>query len=84
MMSGAGKNHLAVWGAMLLPALTGVLFLLLYQVVQPPTVGGLAFLASALVAYFLFPRVRVRLPWLVLALAFGALAVALLARMLGQ
>ncbi len=84
MISEAGKNHLAVWGVMLLPTMTVVLFYLLHLRLQTPTAGGLAFLASVLVAYFFFPRVRVRLSRLVLALALAALAAALLGRLIGQ
>jgi hypothetical protein len=84
MFSEGSKNLLAGWGAMLLPTMTVVLFYLLQMKLQTPTAGGLAFLASALVAYFFFPRLRIRLWWFVLALALAALAAALLGRAMGQ
>jgi hypothetical protein len=84
MFSEGGKNILAGWGALLLPTMTVVLFYLLQLKLQTPTAGGLAFLVSVLVAYFFFPRLRIRLSWLVLALALAALVAALLGRAIGQ
>ena len=84
MDSEGSKNLLAGWGALLLPTVTVVLFYLLHMKLRTPTAGGLAFLASALVAYFLFPRLRIRLSRLVLALALAALVAALLGRAIGQ
>jgi UDP-N-acetylmuramyl pentapeptide phosphotransferase/UDP-N-acetylglucosamine-1-phosphate transferase len=84
MISETRKNYLAGWGALLLPTLTVVLFHLLNMKLQTPTAGGLALLASVLVAYFCFPRLRIRLSWLVLALALAALVAALLGRVMGQ
>ena len=78
MISEGHKSGLAKWAAMLLPTMTVVLFYLLHLKLRTPTAGGIAFLASALVAYLLFPKLRVRLPRLVLALALAALVAALL------
>ncbi|HEV3469497.1 MAG TPA: hypothetical protein VG148_09275 [Pyrinomonadaceae bacterium] len=72
------KGTAANWGAMLLPTMTVVLFYLLHLKLRTPTAAGLAFLAAALVAYLLFPKLRVRLSRLVLALALAALVAALL------
>ena len=83
MVSEGSKNHLAGWGALLLPTMAVVIFYLLQLKLQTPTAGGLAFLASALVAYFCFPRLRIRLSRFVLALALAALVAALLEKMLG-
>ncbi len=85
MISAQGKNAAAGWGAMLLPTLAVVLFQLLHMKLDAatPTAGGLAFLATALVAYFFFPKLRVRLPRLVLALALAALVAVLLGLLLG-
>ena len=83
MISEGSKNVLAGWGALLLPTLTVVLFHLLHLKLQTPTAGGLAFLAAVLVAYFCFPRLRIRLSWIVLALALAALVAALLGRAFG-
>jgi UDP-N-acetylmuramyl pentapeptide phosphotransferase/UDP-N-acetylglucosamine-1-phosphate transferase len=80
MISEGHKRAVASWGAMLLPTITVVLFYLLHLKLRTPTAGGLAFLASALVAYFFFPKLRVRLPRLALALALAALVAALLGR----
>jgi UDP-N-acetylmuramyl pentapeptide phosphotransferase/UDP-N-acetylglucosamine-1-phosphate transferase len=81
MISEGSKSAAASWGAMLLPTMAVVLFYLLHLKLRTPTAGGLSFLASALVAYFLFPRLRVRLSRLVLALALAALVAALLGKM---
>jgi len=78
MISDASKSAMAGWGAMLLPTMTVVLFHLLHLRLQTPTAGGLSFLAAALVAYFFFPRLRLRLPRLVMALGLAALVAALL------
>jgi UDP-N-acetylmuramyl pentapeptide phosphotransferase/UDP-N-acetylglucosamine-1-phosphate transferase len=82
MFSEGRKRAAASWGAMLLPTMAVVLFYLLHLKLRTPTAGGLAFLASALVAYLLFPKLRVRLSRLVLALALAALVAALLGRMM--
>ena len=84
MVSEGSKNLLASWGALLLPTMTVVLFHLLHMKLRTTTAGGLAILASVLVAYFLFPRLRIRLSRLVLALALAALVAALLGRAMGQ
>ncbi|HWS56033.1 MAG TPA: hypothetical protein VN228_17975 [Pyrinomonadaceae bacterium] len=82
MVSGGDKSAAANWAAMFLPTMTVVLFYVLHLKLQTPTAAGLAFLASALVAYLLFPKLRVRLPRLVLALALAALVAALIGWML--
>lgn len=83
MFSEGGKNLLANWGALLWPTMVVVLFYLLHLKLQTPTAGGIAFLVSALVAYLLFPRLRIRLSRLVPALALAALAAVLLGRAMG-
>ncbi len=60
------------WTAMLLPSFAVVLFNLLSRMLDEPTAGGLTFLAAVLLAYYFFPKVRLRLPRLALA---GLLAV---------
>ena len=84
MISEASKNYLAGWGALLLPTMTVVLFHLLHMKLQTPTAAGLAILASVVVAYFCFPRLRIRFSRLVLALALAAAVAALLGRVIGQ
>jgi UDP-N-acetylmuramyl pentapeptide phosphotransferase/UDP-N-acetylglucosamine-1-phosphate transferase len=54
-----------------------VLFHLLHMRLQTPTAGGLSFLAAALVAYYFFPRHRLRARRLVVA-ALLAVGVAVL------
>lgn len=78
VVSKDGRKALAGWGAMLLPTMAVVLFHLLHLRLRTPTAGGLSFLASALVAYFLFPKVRLRPPRLLLAVALAAIVAALL------
>jgi UDP-N-acetylmuramyl pentapeptide phosphotransferase/UDP-N-acetylglucosamine-1-phosphate transferase len=78
MISEGSKNSAANWGATLLPTMAVVLFYLLHLKLRTPTAAGLAFLGSALVAYLLFPKLRLRRSRLVLALALAALAAALL------
>ena len=84
-MSETSKSLLAGSGAMLLPTMTVVLFYLLHMKLHAsaPTAGGLAFLASALVAYFFFPKLRIRLSRLVPALALAALVAALIGMLTG-
>jgi UDP-N-acetylmuramyl pentapeptide phosphotransferase/UDP-N-acetylglucosamine-1-phosphate transferase len=84
MISAGNRNAMTNWGAMLLPTLAVVLFQLLHMKLQTatPTAGGLSFLVTALVAFFFFPKLRVRLPRLVLALALAALVAALLGLMM--
>jgi FtsH-binding integral membrane protein len=67
----------AGWWAMLLPTFGVVLFNLLSRALDGPTAGGLTFLAAGLLAYYFFPKVRLRLPRLALA-ALLAAAVAVL------
>ena len=55
------------WTALLLPSFGVVLFNLLRRGVEEPTAGGLTLLAAVLLAYFFFPRVRLRLSRLALA-----------------
>ena len=49
------------WAAMLLPSVVVVMYTLLQRRLPAPTAGGLSFLAVALVAFWLFPRIRIRL-----------------------
>ena len=83
MFTEGSKSYVASWGVLLLPTMTVVLFYLLHLKLQTPTAGGLAFLASALVAYYCFPRLRLRLSRLVPALALAALVGALLGKAMG-
>lgn len=85
-MSETSKNFLTGSGAMLLPTMTVLLFYFLHLRLNAstPTAGGLAFLASALVAYFFFPKLRVRLSLLALAFALAAVAAALIGMLTGR
>ena len=65
------------WAAMLLPSVVVVMYTLLHRRLPAPTAGGLSFLAVALVAYWLFPRIRIR-PARILAAIFIAVGVAFL------
>lgn len=66
-----GKGALTNLGALLLPSAVVVLFDLLSLKLDSPTAGGLSFLAGVVVAYFFFPRLRVRAGRLVLAIALA-------------
>jgi|GEM_PF-5082173 len=79
------ESHEVDWaeaGVILLPTLAVVLFSLLSLRLQAPTAGGLAFLAAALLAFYFFPRRRVRAARLgaavLLAAGVGAVLSALL------
>jgi FtsH-binding integral membrane protein len=65
------------WAAMLLPSVVVVMYTLLHRLLPAPTAGGLSFLAVALVALWLFPRIRIRLSRILAAIVI-ALGVALL------
>ena len=71
--AGAAMN----WTAMLLPSFGVVLFNLLSRMVEETTAGGMTLLAAVLLAYYFFPKVRLRLPRLALG-AMLAVGVALL------
>ena len=76
MFYGGDEGILTSIGALLLPSAVVVLFDLLSLRLDLPTAGGLSFLAGLVVAYFFFPRLRVRAGRLVfaivLAVAVGA------------
>ena len=65
------------WAAMLLPSVLVVMYTLLQRRLPAPTAGGLSFLAVALVAFWLFPRIRLRLSRILAAIVI-AVGVALL------
>ena len=48
------------WAAMLLPSVVVVMYTLLHRLLPAPTAGGLSFLAVALIAYWFFPKIRIR------------------------
>jgi UDP-N-acetylmuramyl pentapeptide phosphotransferase/UDP-N-acetylglucosamine-1-phosphate transferase len=77
-----GHRPLADAGALLLPTLAVVLFHLLNLRLQTPTAGGLAFLAAALVAFYFFPRRRIRVGRVLAATLLAAGAVVLLGLLL--
>jgi UDP-N-acetylmuramyl pentapeptide phosphotransferase/UDP-N-acetylglucosamine-1-phosphate transferase len=77
-----GHRSLADAGALLLPTLAVVLFHLLRMRLQTPTAGGLAFLAAALVAFYFFPRRRIRAGRLLVASLLAAGAAVLLGLLL--
>jgi hypothetical protein len=56
------------WAAMLLPSVVVVMYTLLQRSLPAPTAGGLSFLAAALVAYWFFPKIRLRLPRILAAI----------------
>jgi hypothetical protein len=66
-----GKGALTNLGALLLPSAAVVLFDLLNLRMDAPTAAGLTFLAAIVVAYFFFPRMRVRAGRVVLAFALA-------------
>lgn len=68
MASGGERNIWADVGVVLLPAFVVVLFNLLHLRFSTPTAGGISFLIAALIAFYLFPRRRIRLSRLVIAL----------------
>jgi hypothetical protein len=68
----------AAWAgvvALLLPTLAVILFSLLQSRLDTPTAGGISALAAIALAFFFFPRLRIRAGRLVLAVSL-ALAVA--------
>ncbi|HEU4594033.1 MAG TPA: hypothetical protein VFS10_02610 [Pyrinomonadaceae bacterium] len=65
------------WAAMLLPSVVVVMYTLLQRSLSAPTAGGLSFLAVALLAFWLFPRIRLS-PSRILAAIVVALVVAVL------
>jgi hypothetical protein len=71
------NGTLLSWAAMLLPSAVVVMYTLLQRRLPAPTAGGLSFLAVALVALWLFPRIRIRLSR-ILAAVVVAVGVALL------
>ena len=71
------------WAAMLLPSVVVVMYTLLQRRLPAPTAGGLSFLAVALVAFWLFPRIRVRLSRILAAVVI-AVGVALLMAFLNE
>ena len=71
------------WAAMLLPSVVVVMFTLLQRRLPAPTAGGLSFLAVALVAFWLFPRIRLRLSRILTAIVI-AVGVALLMAFLNE
>ena len=60
------------WAAMLMPSALVVMYTLLQRRLPAPTAGGLSFLAVALVALWLFPRIRVRLSRILAAVVIAA------------
>ncbi|HYE13966.1 MAG TPA: hypothetical protein VD968_05955 [Pyrinomonadaceae bacterium] len=82
MLYNEGENVLTGWGPLLLPTVFVVLFNLLQRAVPTPTAVGLAALAPVLIAYFLFPRMRIRprrvAPAVLLAVGVAVLMGALL------
>jgi L-lactate permease len=68
-------------GVILLPTLVVLLYSLLSLRLQTPTAGGLSFLAAALIAFFFFPRKRVRAVRLVGAVLLAAVVGVLLANL---
>ena len=71
------ENVTAGWTAMLLPSFGVVLFNLLSRRLDEPTAGGLTVLAAVLLAYYFFPKVRLRLSRLSLAALLAVVAAVL-------
>jgi hypothetical protein len=71
-------------GVILLPTLVVALYILLNLRLQTTTAGGLSFLAAALVAFYFFPRQRVRAGRLAGALLLAAVVSALLSVLLAN
>ncbi len=71
------------WAAMLLPSVVVVMYTLLHRLRLPaPTAGGLSFLAVALVAYWFFPKIRLKLSRILAAIVVAVSVAVLLALML--
>jgi UDP-N-acetylmuramyl pentapeptide phosphotransferase/UDP-N-acetylglucosamine-1-phosphate transferase len=67
------------WAAMLLPSVLVVMYTLLHRSLPAPTAGGLSFLAVALVAYWFFPKIRLRLSRILAAIVVALVVGVLLA-----
>lgn len=48
------------WAAVLLPSVVVVFYTLLHRLLPAPTAGGLSFLVAALIAFWFFPKIRIR------------------------
>jgi hypothetical protein len=70
------------WAAMLLPSVVVVMYTLLHRLLPAPTAGGLSFLAVALVAYWFFPKIRLRLSRILAAIAVAVGVAVLMALVL--
>ncbi len=71
------------WAAMLLPSVVVVMYTVLHRLQLPaPTAGGLSFLAVALVAYWFFPKIRLRLSRILTAVVVALVVGVLLALVL--
>jgi UDP-N-acetylmuramyl pentapeptide phosphotransferase/UDP-N-acetylglucosamine-1-phosphate transferase len=67
------------WAAMLLPSVVVVMYTLLNRLLPAPTAGGLSFLAVALVAYWFFPKIRLRLSRILAAIVVAVVVAVLMA-----
>ncbi|MCA1635079.1 MAG: hypothetical protein LC802_15665 [Acidobacteria bacterium] len=63
------------WVAMLLPSVVVIVYTLLHRRLPATTAGGLSFLMAALIAFWFFPKIRIRKS-LILAAIVLALGVA--------
>ncbi len=70
------------WAAMLLPSVVVVMYTVLQRSLSAPTAGGLSFLAVALLAFWLFPRIRLSLSRILAAIAVALVVEVLLALVL--
>jgi UDP-N-acetylmuramyl pentapeptide phosphotransferase/UDP-N-acetylglucosamine-1-phosphate transferase len=77
MQYGTKNGAWVSWAAMLLPSVVVVMYTLLQRRLPAPTAGGLSFLVVALVAYWFFPKIRLRLSRILAAIVV-ALGVAVL------
>jgi len=59
------------WAAMLLPSVVVVFYTLLHRLLPAPTAGGLSFLLAALIAFWFFPKIRLRKSRILAAIALA-------------
>ena len=81
-MSSRSNDERAAWAgtaALLLPTLAVILFSLLRRRLDTPAAGGLSALAAIALAYFFFPKLRVRAERLLLAVSLALAAGVLMA-----
>jgi hypothetical protein len=59
------------WVSMLLPSVVVVIYTLLHRRLPAPTAGGLSFLVVALIAFWFFPKIRIRKSRIMIAIVIA-------------